>query len=77
MLLISSENLLVIFIALEMLSVPLYVLTAFDKGSLASAEAGLKYFLFGSVAAAFTVFGISLLYGLTGTLELGAIAREA
>ncbi len=76
MLLISSENLLVIFIALEMLSVPLYVLTAFDKGSLASAEAGLKYFLFGSVAAAFTVFGISLLYGLTGTLELGAIAQK-
>jgi NADH-quinone oxidoreductase subunit N len=76
MLLISSENLLVIFIALEMLSVPLYVLTAFDKTSLASAEAALKYFLFGSVTAAFTLFGISLLYGLTGELQLGAIAEK-
>ena len=76
MLLISSENLLMIFIALEMLSVPLYVLTAFNKSSLASAEAALKYFLFGSVAAAFTLFGISLLYGLTGELQLGSIAEK-
>jgi NADH-quinone oxidoreductase subunit N len=76
MLLVSSENLLVIFIALEMLSVPLYVLTAFNKSSLPSAEAALKYFLFGSVAAASTLFGISLLYGLTGTLELGSIADK-
>jgi NADH-quinone oxidoreductase subunit N len=76
MLLISSENLLMIFIALELLSLPLYVLTAFDKSSAASAEAALKYFLFGSVAAAFTLFGISLLYGLTGDLQLGGIAEK-
>ena len=76
MLLISSENLLVIFIALEMLSVPLYVLTAFNKKSRASAEAALKYFLFGSMAAAFTLFGISLLYGLSGDLQLGSIAEK-
>jgi NADH-quinone oxidoreductase subunit N len=76
MLLISSENLLMIFIALEILSVPLYVLTAFDKTREASAEAALKYFLFGSVAAAFTLFGISLLYGMTGELGLGAIAAK-
>jgi NADH-quinone oxidoreductase subunit N len=74
MLLISSENLLVIFLALEMLSLPVYVLTAFNKASATSAEAALKYFLFGSVAAAFTLFGISLLYGLTGGLELGSLA---
>lgn len=76
MLLISSDNLLVIFIALEMLSVPLYVLTAFNKNKLASAEAALKYFLFGSVAGAFTLFGISLLYGLSGSLQLSAIAEK-
>ena len=76
MLLISSENLLVIFIALELLSVPLYVLTAFNKTSLSSAEAALKYFLFGSVAAACTLFGISLLYGLTGGLELRSVAEK-
>jgi NADH-quinone oxidoreductase subunit N len=76
MLLITSENLLVIFIALEMLSIPLYVLTAFNKTSGTSAEAALKYFLFGSVAAAFTLFGISLLYGLTDDLQLGSIAEK-
>jgi NADH-quinone oxidoreductase subunit N len=76
MLLISSENLLMIFIALELLSVPLYVLTAFNKTSPASAEAALKYFLFGSVAAAFSLFGISLLYGLTGELQLPLIAAK-
>jgi NADH-quinone oxidoreductase subunit N len=76
MLLISSANLLVIFIALEMLSLPLYVLTAFDKSSPASAEAGLKYFLFGVMAAAFTLFGISLLYGLTGDLQLASIVEK-
>ena len=59
-----------------MLSVPLYVLTAFNKKSGASAEAALKYFLFGSVAAAFTLFGISLLYGLSGDLQLGSIAEK-
>ncbi len=74
MLLISSGNLLVIFLALEMLSLPVYVLTAFNKASGTSAEAALKYFLFGSVAAAFTLFGISLLYGLTGSLELASLA---
>jgi NADH-quinone oxidoreductase subunit N len=76
MLLISSENLLMIFIALEMLSLPLYVLTAFNKTSPASAEAALKYFLFGGVAAAFSLFGISLLYGLTGDLQLSSIAEK-
>ncbi|MGA3178864.1 MAG: NADH-quinone oxidoreductase subunit N [Verrucomicrobiota bacterium] len=76
MLLISSDNLLIIFIALELLSLPLYVLTAFNKASLASAEAALKYFLFGSVASAFTLFGISLLYGLTGDLQLGTIGAK-
>jgi NADH-quinone oxidoreductase subunit N len=75
MLLISSENLLMIFIALELLSLPLYVLTAFDKSRLASAEAGLKYFLFGGMAAAFTLFGLSLLYGLTGDLQLASVAQ--
>jgi NADH-quinone oxidoreductase subunit N len=76
MILISSENLLMIFVALELLSVPLYVLTAFNKTSAASGEAALKYFLFGSVSAAFTLFGISLLYGLTGDLQLGSISEK-
>jgi NADH-quinone oxidoreductase subunit N len=73
LLLISSEELLMIFIGLELTGLSLYILTGFDKSDPLSAEAGLKYFLFGSVASAFTLFGISLIYGLTGTTELGEI----
>ncbi len=76
MLLISSNNLLMIFVAVELVSLSLYAMTALDKTSPASAEAALKYFLFGSVAAAFMLFGISLLYGVTGQLQLDAIAGK-
>ena len=64
MLLVGSEELLMIFIGLELTGLSLYVLTAFDKTDRRSAEAGLKYFLFGSTASAFTLFGISLVYGM-------------
>ena len=64
-----------IFIGLELTGLSLYVMTAFDRSDFRSAEAGLKYFLFGSMASAFTLFGISLIYGLTGTTGLAAIAQ--
>lgn len=73
-LMVGSENLLLIFVALELTSLSLYVMTAFDKRNPRSAEAALKYFLFGSAAAAFALFGFSLLYGLTGSVELREIA---
>jgi NADH-quinone oxidoreductase subunit N len=76
MLLVSSDNLLLIFIALELLSISLYALAAFDKQSPASSEAALKYLLFGGVSAAFTLFGISLIYGVAGRLDLGMIAAR-
>src|SRR5262245_60962658 len=57
---LGSEELLMIFIGLELLGLSLYVMVAFDKTDLRSAEAGLKYFLFGSTSSAFTLFGISL-----------------
>src|SRR3954467_3041431 len=76
MLLVGSEELLVIFIGLELTGLSLYVMTAFDKTDLRSAEAGLKYFLFGSTASAFTLFGISLVYGMTGTTALAAISEK-
>jgi NADH-quinone oxidoreductase subunit N len=63
-----------IFVALELTSLSLYVLAAFNKRSSRSAEAALKYFLFGGVAAAFTLFGLSLIYGLSGELTLPEIA---
>jgi NADH-quinone oxidoreductase subunit N len=76
MLLVGSEELLMIFIGLELLGLSLYVMTAFDKTALASAEAGMKYFLFGSTSSAFTLFGISLVYGMSGTTALAPIGRS-
>jgi NADH-quinone oxidoreductase subunit N len=74
MFLVSSEDILMIFISLELTSLSLYILTAFNKRNVKSAEAALKYFLFGGMAAAFTLFGLSLLYGLSGATNLGQIA---
>jgi NADH-quinone oxidoreductase subunit N len=74
MLLVSTQNLLVIFISIEFLSLSLYILTGFDKESQASAEAALKYFLFGGMSAGILLFGMSLLYGISGSLALPTIA---
>ena len=76
MLLVGSEELLMIFIGLELTGLSLYVMTAFDKTDIRSAEAGLKYFLFGSTASAFTLFGLSLIYGMAGTTGLAVIAQK-
>lgn len=74
MFLVAAQNLLLIFVALEFLSLTLYILTGFDKRSRQSAEAALKYFLFGGMSAGFLLFGMSLLYGLSGSIELPKIA---
>jgi NADH-quinone oxidoreductase subunit N len=76
MLLVGSEELLMIFIGLELLGLSLYVMAAFDKTDFRSAEAGLKYFLFGSTSSAFTLFGISLIYGMSGATGLVAISAK-
>src|SRR4029453_6418535 len=76
MLLVGSEELLMIFIGIELLGLCMYVMTAFDKTDVRSAEAGLKYFLFGSTSSGFTIFGISLIYGMTGTTGLAQIAAK-
>jgi NADH-quinone oxidoreductase subunit N len=74
MFLVSSEDILMIFISLELTSLSLYILTAFNKRNVKSAEAALKYFLFGGMSAAFTLFGLSLLYGISGSTNLSQIA---
>jgi len=74
MFLVSAEDVLMIFVALELTSLSLYILTAFNKRNIRSAEAALKYFLFGGMAAAFMLFGLSLIYGLSGSTNLHAIA---
>jgi NADH-quinone oxidoreductase subunit N len=74
MFLAGTQNLLLIFVSLEFLSLSLYILTGFNKRSRQSAEAALKYFLFGGMSAGFLLFGMSLLYGLTGSVNLTLIA---
>jgi NADH-quinone oxidoreductase subunit N len=74
MLLISAEELLTIFVALELTSISLYILTAFHKGELRSQEAAVKYFMFGAISSAFLLFGLSYVYGVTGTTSLPGIA---
>ena len=75
MLLIGSQELLMIFIGLELTGLSLYVMTGFNRTDKRSSEAGLKYFLFGSVASAFTLFGLSLIYGMCGTTGLTALSK--
>ena len=76
MFLVSTENTLLIFVSLELLSLCLYVMTAFNKQNIQSAEAALKYFLIGGVSAAFLLFGLSLAYGLTSELNLTRMAAH-
>lgn len=73
MLVVGTEELLVLFLGLELTGLSLYVLVGFAKSDIRSAEAALKYFLFGSTSAAFLLFGLSLIYGFTGSTQLGEI----
>jgi len=70
-----AEELVMVFVALELTSLSLYMLTAFDKALNRSAEGAVKYFVFGAVASAFLYFGMSYLYGLTGETRLAAVAE--
>jgi NADH-quinone oxidoreductase subunit N len=75
MLMAQATDLIVVFIALEMLSIPLYVLAAFNRTQAASEEAGLKYFLLGAFSTGFLVYGITLVYGATGSTNLYGIVE--
>jgi NADH-quinone oxidoreductase subunit N len=70
----QANDLVVIFLGLEILSIGLYVLAAFDRRSSRSGEAGMKYFLLGGFSSAIFVYGIALIYGATGTTQLSQIA---
>lgn len=70
----AANQLLLAFLALELASLSLYVLTGFDRTRPESAEAALKYFLFGGMSSAFLLFGLSWLYGLTGSMAFPAAA---
>lgn len=74
LLMISANDLIVIFLALEVLSVPLYILSAFQRFETRSLEAGLKYFMLGAFSSAFFLYGIALVYGATATTNLTSLA---
>jgi NADH-quinone oxidoreductase subunit N len=75
MFLAATEDLLVIFLSLELLSLSLYILAAFDKRGARAWEAALKYFLFGGMSAGFLLFGFSFLYGISNSTSLRDIAH--
>ncbi len=72
--LISAANLVTVYLGLELLSLCLYAMVAFDRDSGRSAEAAIKYFVLGSLASGTLLYGMSIIYGVTGSLELSAIA---
>lgn len=77
MLMAQAADLLVVFLALELLSIPLYVLSAFARPRAESEEAGLKYFLLGAFATGFVVYGTALVFGATGSTNLVTIVERA
>jgi NADH-quinone oxidoreductase subunit N len=76
MLMAQAADLIIVFLALELLSIPLYVLAAFTR-KVESEESGIKYFLLGAFATGFVVYGTALIFGSTGTTSLTAIAAAA
>jgi NADH-quinone oxidoreductase subunit N len=75
MVMITSNHMLTLYIGLEMMSLALYALVAFDRDSARSTEAGMKYFVLGALASGLLLYGMSMVYGATGTLELSGIAK--
>lgn len=77
MVMAAGADLMVIFLGLELMSVAVYVLAGFDRRRARSAEAALKYFLLGAFASGFLLYGIALIYGATGTTNVGLIGVQA
>lgn len=73
MLLVSASDLITIFVAVELMSIPVYVLTGFTRLKLRSSEAALKYFVMGAFATAIFAYGIAWIYGITGQTSLSGI----
>jgi len=74
-LMVSSANFLALYMSLELQSLALYVLAAFNRESVRSSEAGLKYFVLGSLSSGMMLYGISMIYGFTGTLDFHGVAQ--
>ncbi|NNF16514.1 MAG: NADH-quinone oxidoreductase subunit N, partial [Gammaproteobacteria bacterium] len=73
MVLASAHHFLTLYLGLELLSLSLYAMVAFDRDSPVAAESAMKYFVLGAIASGCLLYGMSVLYGVSGTLELGAV----
>jgi NADH-quinone oxidoreductase subunit N len=74
MVLISASNLITLYLGLELMSLSLYAMVAFDRDSGIAAESAIKYFVLGSMASGTLLYGMSIVYGVTGTLDLAQVA---
>jgi NADH-quinone oxidoreductase subunit N len=74
--LISANNLVTVYIGVELLALSVYALVAFDRDSGIAAESAMKYFVLGAIASGTLLYGMSMIYGLTGTLDLGELAQR-
>jgi NADH-quinone oxidoreductase subunit N len=72
--LVSANSLLTVYLGVELLALSVYAMVAFDRDCGISAEAAMKYFVLGAIASGALLYGMSLIYGLTGTLDLGELA---
>jgi NADH-quinone oxidoreductase subunit N len=77
MMLISAADLIALYLGLELMSLPLYVVAASHRDQLRSTEAGLKYFVLGALSSGMLLYGASLIYGFTGTVTFSGIAQAA
>ncbi|MDE1972689.1 MAG: NADH-quinone oxidoreductase subunit NuoN [Hyphomicrobiales bacterium] len=77
LMLISAADLIALYLGLELMSLPLYVVAASHRTSLRSTEAGLKYFVLGALSSGMLLYGASLVYGFTGTVSFAGIAKSA
>lgn len=75
MVMVSANNLLILYLGLELLSLSLYALVAFDRESGVAAESAMKYFVLGAIASGTMLYGISVLYGVTGTIGIDGLAE--
>jgi NADH-quinone oxidoreductase subunit N len=73
--LISAHNFLVLYLGLELLALSLYAMSALNRDSVMATEAAIKYFVFGALASGVLLFGMSILYGVTGTLDLAKVGE--
>ncbi|KAA3626378.1 MAG: NADH-quinone oxidoreductase subunit NuoN [Proteobacteria bacterium] len=76
MIMISARNLLTVYLGLETLSLSLYALVAFDRDNRVASEAAMKYFVLGAIASGMLLYGMSMIYGATGTLDIAAVAQS-